>query len=53
MKPSNTQTNNIAEAEGTRKLLDHLLTQSRLYTRTQDYRDLLDFVAKLRNVAPF
>ncbi|MGE0477160.1 MAG: ImmA/IrrE family metallo-endopeptidase [Nitrospirales bacterium] len=34
-------------------MLDQLLTDSRLYTRSKDYKDLLDFVVRLRNFAPF
>jgi hypothetical protein len=40
-------------AEETRSLLDQLLRDSRLYRQSKDYRDLLDFVVKLRNFAPF
>jgi hypothetical protein len=36
-----------------RALLDQLLTDSRLYHSTSDYRALLDFAARLRNFAPF
>jgi hypothetical protein len=36
-----------------RSLLDRLLTDSRLYKSTEAYRTLLDFVVRLRNVAPF
>lgn len=36
-----------------RSLLDKLLTDSRLYTQTKDYKELLDFVVRLRNFAPF
>ena len=36
-----------------RNLLDQLLTDSRLYTKSKDYKDLLDFVIRLRNFAPF
>lgn len=36
-----------------RSLLDQLLTDSRLYTRSKDYKELLDFVVRLRNFAPF
>jgi hypothetical protein len=39
--------------EATRTLLDALLTDSRLYHRTADYKALLDFVVRLRNFAPF
>lgn len=40
----------VAEA---RSLLDQLLTDSRLYTQSGDYKELLDFVVRLRNFAPF
>jgi hypothetical protein len=29
------------------------MTDSRLYTQSKDYNDLLDFVVRLRNFAPF
>lgn len=41
------------EDETARSLLDQLLSDSRLYTKSQDYKNLLDFVARLRNFAPF
>jgi hypothetical protein len=34
-------------------LLDQLLADSKLYTQSKDYKDLLDFVVRLRNFAPF
>lgn len=37
----------------TRALLDQLLTDARLYHTGEDYKQLLDFVVRLRNVAPF
>lgn len=37
----------------TRSLLDQLLEDSRLYRTSKDYKDLLDFVVRLRNFAPF
>ena len=37
----------------TRSLLDQLLADSRLYRRSQDYKDLLEFVVRLRDFAPF
>lgn len=43
----------LFETESTRSLLDRLLADSRLYTRSQDYQDLLNFVVRLRNFAPF
>ena len=39
--------------ESTRSLLDQLLANSRIYRRSKDYKDLLDFVVKLRGFAPF
>lgn len=39
--------------EAARSLLDQLLTDSRLYTQSKDYKELLDFVVRLRNFAPF
>jgi hypothetical protein len=33
--------------------LDQLLADSLLYRKSQDYKDLLDFVTRLRNFAPF
>jgi hypothetical protein len=43
----------LFDAEAARSLLDQLLTDSRLYTQSKDYKDLLDFVVRLRNFAPF
>lgn len=43
----------LFETEAARSLLDQLLTDSRLYTQSKDYKALLDFVVKLRNFAPF
>lgn len=34
-------------------MLDQLLADSRLYRKSKDYKDLLDFVVRLRNFAPF
>jgi IrrE N-terminal-like domain len=39
--------------DAARSLLDHLIAQSRLYTQSRDYLALLEFVARLRNFAPF
>jgi hypothetical protein len=44
---------NTTEAVKTHALLDMLLEKSRLYKHSQDYMDLLDFVVRLRNFAPF
>lgn len=48
----NDSTDPIEVAE-TRSLLDRLFSDSRLYTRTTDYLELLNFVVRLRNFAPF
>ena len=41
------------EVEEGRALLDQLLTDSKLYKSSQDYLDLLDFVTRLPDFAPF
>lgn len=41
------------DRDETRSLLDKLLTDARLYTKSRDYMELLDFVIRLRNFAPF
>ncbi|MCW8918056.1 MAG: ImmA/IrrE family metallo-endopeptidase [Gammaproteobacteria bacterium] len=41
------------DEEQARSLLDGLLEESRLYTRSKDYREMLKFTVKLRNFAPF
>ena len=43
----------LLDTEATRSLLDQLLADSRLYTRSEDYQKLLHFVVRLRNFAPF
>ena len=43
----------VSVTETARSLLDQLLNDSRLYTKSQDYKNLLDFVGRLRNFAPF
>ena len=43
----------LSNAHEARSMLDQLLTDSQLYTKSKDYQDLLDFVVKLRNFAPF
>ena len=50
---SNAGQQNLYETDGVRSLLDQLLEDSRLYTRSKDFKDLLDFVIRLRNFAPF
>ena len=42
-----------AEVEAARSVLDQLLESSRLYTKSKDYKDLLDHVVRLRPFAPF
>jgi len=39
--------------QAARSLLDQLLADSRIYTQSQDFKELLDFVVRLRNFAPF
>jgi hypothetical protein len=41
------------EIDSGRNLLGHLLKSSRLYRSSSNYKELLDFVTKLRNFAPF
>jgi hypothetical protein len=43
----------LFDTEAARSLLDQLLEDSRLYTQSKDYKDLLEFVVRLRNFAPF
>lgn len=52
MEP-NAQQPDIFETAEARTLLDQLLIDSRLYKTSKEYKDLLDFVVKLRNFAPF
>ena len=40
----------LFETEAARSLLDQLLADSRLYTQSKDYKSLLDFVVRLRNL---
>ena len=46
------QTNPI-EPDTARSMLDQLLEDSRMYLKGADYQNLLDFVVRLRNFAPF
>lgn len=43
----------LFDNETTRSLLDQLLADSSLYRRSADYKDLLNFVVRLRDFAPF
>lgn len=47
------QQQDLFETETARSLLDQLLADSRLYTQGTDYKELLNFVVRLRNFAPF
>lgn len=47
------QSTGMSESEVARSLLDQLFSDSKLYTQSKDYQELLDFVVRLRNVAPF
>ena len=44
---------NPIETDAARSMLDQLLDDSRLYRKGADYKNLLDFVVRLRNFAPF
>jgi hypothetical protein len=48
--PSNEIQPDLFETEAARSLLDQLLSDSQLYTQTKDYKDLLGFVARMRNL---
>ena len=43
----------FSSGDDARSLLDQLLSDSRLYTQSKDYKELLDFTVRLRNFAPF
>ena len=47
------QHQDLSETDAVRSLLDQLLEDSRLYTRSKDFKELLGFVVRLRNFAPF
>jgi hypothetical protein len=51
--PGQLEFDGMSDAESTRAFLDQLFTDSRLYTQSKDYKDLLDFVVRLPNFAPF
>ncbi|MEC4747229.1 ImmA/IrrE family metallo-endopeptidase [Methylomicrobium sp. Wu6] len=44
--------NNVDDSQA-RSLISELLHESRLYRSGQDYQEMLDFVVRLRNFAPF
>jgi hypothetical protein len=41
------------DVESTRAMLDQLILDSRFYTQSQDYKDLLDFVIRLPKPSPY
>jgi len=43
----------LGDQAAERNLLDRLLSDSKRYQSSQDYQDLLDFIIRLRNMAPF
>src|SRR6266481_1344945 len=47
------QQQDLYESNGVRSMLDQLLDDSRLYTQSKDFKELLEFVVRLRNFAPF
>jgi hypothetical protein len=49
----NASTSSLFNEEPDKSLLDQLLNDAKLYTQSQDYKNLLDFTVKLRNFAPF
>lgn len=49
----NMEQQNLFEIKDARSMLDQLLSDSRLYTQSKDYKELLNFVVRLRNFAPF
>ena len=54
MPNTKTQVNQLdADEEITKSLLDQLISDSKMYTQSKEYKDLLDFVIRLRNFAPF
>lgn len=53
MSDSEKGQHDLFENEAARSLLDRLLTDSRLYTSSKDYQEILIFVARMRNFAPF
>lgn len=52
-RAANSSQLDIFEAATARAGLDQLLAEARLYTTSASYRELMDFVARLRNFAPF
>jgi hypothetical protein len=47
------RTTTVAEIETARSLLDQLLSESRLYGTGPEFRELLNFLVRLRKFAPF
>ena len=48
MNPARTKQLDIFETNATKSLLDQPIVDSHLYTLNKDYKDLLDFVVRLR-----
>jgi len=51
--PKNTRQQELFGDGSSRSMLGQLLDDSKLYKSGQDYQELLDFVVRLRNFAPF
>jgi len=43
----------LHDEEATKSLITDLIDQSRIYSQSKDYKELLEFVARLPNFAPF
>lgn len=43
----------LFDVEAERSLLDQLIADAKLYTNTKEFQELMDFVVRLRNFAPF
>ena len=43
----------LFDVETTRSLLDQLIADSKLYRTGNDYKELLDFIARMPHLAPF
>jgi hypothetical protein len=52
-EPANQESSSATSGDAERSLLANLLERSRLYHTSKDYLDLLDFVSRLCNFAPF
>lgn len=52
-RSSSTEQLDLLEVEAARSMLDQLLDDARLYTTSTSYKELMEFVGRLRNFAPF